>query len=179
MTIPTANESPAAPPRRRRGLKIAAIVAGVAVALLGGGAHYLYRSVEGTVMDAYAVWWAADLVIQHLETHQGAWPRSWEELQVTERSAYKGVASTNLDGSWTAEFRPRASIEELRTRLVIDFHVDPTQLLKHPPPSNGPPFQVIYLRDGRRRHFVGKEPSVMIREYLQWKARHDTVPTTP
>lgn len=178
MTIPAVNENPPAPLRRRRGWRITAIIAGIAIALLGG-AYYLFRSVERTVMDAYAVWRAADLVIQHLETHHGAWPRSWEELHATERSAHQGVASTKLDGSWTAEFRPRASIEELRTRVMIDFHVDPTQPLAHPPLSNGPPFRVIYLRDGRRQHFVGKEPNAMIREYLQWKARQDTVFITP
>ena len=47
-----------------------------AVAYIG---FHMWRTVT-QIPEAYAAWDAATLVIEHLDTHGGAWPRSWEEL---------------------------------------------------------------------------------------------------
>ena len=44
------------------------------------GVYSVFASVRAT-MDSYAVWDAALVVIHHMETHDGAWPRNWQELE--------------------------------------------------------------------------------------------------
>jgi hypothetical protein len=124
--------------------------------------------------DAYAVWWTADLVIDHMEKHDGSWPRSWDELRATSDQAYKGTVSTNRDGTMIAEFRPRDSIEELQQRVAIDWKADPKDLAKAGFKEKGPPFRVIWLRSGNSTHYSGKEPNEMILEYLKWKKKKIT-----
>ena len=90
---------------------------GVIIAVAAFFAYAVYQTNHVIVPNAYAVWWTADLVIDHMERHDGAWPRSWEELRLTSEQVYKGTASTNLDATMISEFRPRESIEELRQRV--------------------------------------------------------------
>ena len=68
------------------------------------------------------------------------------------------------------EFRPRASIEELQQRVQIDWTADPDQLVKADFKQSGPPFRVIWLRNGKSTHYSGKEPNAMILDFLKWKA---------
>jgi len=126
--------------------------------------------------NAYAVWWTADLVIEHMERHGGAWPQSWEELRATSDQAYKGAVSTNRDGIWIAESRPRARIDELQQRVEIDWNADPRELAKTDFTESGPPFRVIWLRNGRSTHYSGKEPNDMVLEYLKWRERQIAEP---
>jgi hypothetical protein len=152
----------------RRKRNIIGIVLAVLI-LLGGFIGWFGYQVIQIPTNAYAVWWTADLVIEHMEKHAGAWPRSWEEMQATSDQAYKGTTSTNRDGTWVAEFRPRASIEELQQRVVIDWSANPKELAKANFKTNGPPFRVIWLRNGKSTHYSGKEPNGMVLEYLKWK----------
>jgi len=123
--------------------------------------------------QAYAVWWTADLVIEHMEKHDGAWPRSWDELRTTSEQAYKGTISTNLyDGTVVAEFRPRDTIVELQHLVEIDWKANPIELKKAEFRDDGKaPFWVIWLKNGKNRHYVGREPNEMILGYLKQKAR--------
>ena len=91
------------------------ILLGMTGALLAVGTFFataIYQTTRVVVPNAYAVWWTADLVIEHMERNQGAWPRNWDELRLTSQQAYQGTTSTNREGTRIAEFRPRASIEE-------------------------------------------------------------------
>jgi hypothetical protein len=121
--------------------------------------------------DAYAVWWTADLVIEHMQKHGGAWPRSWDELRATSDQAYKGTVSTNRDGTMIAEFRPRDTIDELKQRVEIDWKADPRALAKAEFKERRPPFRVIWLRNGKTTHYSGKEPNDMVLDYLKWKEK--------
>lgn len=68
-----------------------------------------------------------------------------------------------------AEFRPRASIEELQQRVAIDWTANPNQFVQADFKQSGPPFRVIWLRNGKSTHYSGKEPNEIILEYLKWK----------
>jgi hypothetical protein len=144
---------------------------GIIIAVAAFFAYAVYQTTHVIVPNAYAVWWTADLVIDHMERHDGAWPRSWEELRLTSEQAYKGTASTNLDGTRIVEFRPRESIEELRQRVEIDWKADFKM--------TGPPFRVIWLRNGKSTHYSGKEPNEMILEHLKWKVKQKAEPGGP
>ncbi|MCW5557753.1 MAG: hypothetical protein KIT22_07970 [Verrucomicrobiae bacterium] len=147
----------------------------IALAITGGAFIVWFANQVAQVSpNAYAVWWTADLVIEHMETHAGAWPRNWEELRLTSEIADRGTTSTNHGNPWIAEFRPRASIEELQRRVEIVWQADPGQLVKSEFKPGEPPFQVIRLRNGKSHHYTGKEPNEMILDYLKWKQNEIT-----
>ena len=37
--------------------------------------------------------------------------------------------------------------------------------------ETGPPFRVIWLRNGKSTHYSGNEPNDMVLEYLKWKEK--------
>ena len=143
----------------------------IVIVIIAGcaGLDWLMTEVQKRPMEAYAVWWTADLVISHMEKHQGRWPTNWQELEATAEQVYKGVASTNKDGSVIFEMRPRADIQELQKTVEIDWHAKPSDLVQQPSPPSKPAFRVIRLKSGRSTHFEGAEPNQMIRDYLKLK----------
>jgi len=161
--------------RRKRNILI---VLAILLAVAGSLVWFGYQVVQ-VPKDAYAVWWAADLVIEHLEKHGGSWPRNWDELRATSEQAYKGTVSTNRDGTMIAEFRPRESIDELRQRVEIDWNADPKLLVKADFRQTSGPFRVIWLRNGKSTHYVGREPNEMVLEYLKWKQNEDATQGGP
>ena len=158
--------------RRKRNIIV------IAVALLLAGTGFIVwfgYQVSQVSRNAYAVWWTADLVIDHMEKHGGSWPRSWDQLRLTSDQAYKGTASTNRDGTRIVEFRPRDTIDELKQRVEIDWKADPKTLANADFKRTGPPFRVIWLRIGRSTHYSGKEPNDMVLEYLKWKEKEKKI----
>ncbi len=127
----------------------------VILALLGGAVavYYGYRAIKAT-QDAYAVEWVAGMVIEYMETHDGAWPRNWEDL----RTPYETCAQ-RAGGPW--------SFEKLRDRVDVDWGADPAQLATAPDIGAEPPFKVIWLRSGRQTHWESQEPNRMILDYLR------------
>jgi hypothetical protein len=154
----------------RRKRNIIVIVIAVLLAGVGFVVWFGYQVMQ-VPRDAYAVWWTADLVVEHMEKHGGSWPRSWDELRVTSEQAYKGTASTNRDGTMIVELRPRDSIDELKQRVEIDWKADTKKLTQADFKEKGPPFRVIWLRNGKSTHYSGKEPNDMVLEYLKWKEK--------
>jgi len=128
--------------------------------VLGSGswcAYAAYVSATRTVPNAYAVWRAADIVVQFMASHNGDWPKSWDDL----RGPYEEVE--RITGS-----RPYPlTFGEVRQRVEIDFSAAPAVLAKARPSWNTPPFRVIHLRSGGTEFWQGHEPNTMILEYLR------------
>lgn len=153
---------------RRRlilGLGMAALAIAVWVAVV------FVRAVLDVPRQAYAVWWTADLVVAYMESHEGAWPRGWEDLRPLTEVATEVSETKEPDGNVIVEFRPKAGIQELQRYVEVDWSADPGELLRVPRREAGPPFRVIYLRNGRTTHYEGREPNQMILEYLEVKHR--------
>lgn len=130
------------------------VVAGCAVVLsIYFSAVSLIRYVEDKVSDAYAVEWVVTVVIDHMETHDGAWPQNWDDL----RAAY-----SRYGNPW--------DFDDLRSRVCVDFDADPEKLVLAEPRPDGPPFRVVYLCRGGDTHGVGGEPNQRILDYLKRKA---------
>jgi hypothetical protein len=136
---------------RRRTILLAALALALS---LGGGALYLARRTANAIGDAYAGWWVADMVIEHMETHDGAWPRGWDDL----REPYETCVRRSGQ-PWT--------FEQLRSRVDVDWGADPVQLAASLGDGPGPPFRVIWLRSGGHNHWEGREPNRMIYDYLR------------
>jgi hypothetical protein len=143
----------------------------VIVAIAVWASVVFIRAVLDVPRQAYAVWWTADLVIAYMERHDGAWPRDWEDLRALAEGATEVTESTEHDRRVIVEFRPHANIEELQRPVLIDWDAKPEELLRAPRKEGGPPFRVIYLRNGKSTHYEGREPNQMILEYLEWKHR--------
>jgi hypothetical protein len=136
---------------KRRRILLAAVI----LALLGGAGavYYVYRAIAAT-HDAYAVEQVADMAIVYMETHDGAWPRNWEDL----RTPYETCINRS-SRPWT--------FEKLRARVDVDWEADPAQLATAPDTGAEPPFKVIWLRSGRQTHWRDHEPNRMILDYLR------------
>ena len=89
-----------------------------------------------SIDDAYAQWGAENLVIEYMESHEGQWPRSWEDLQPLYTDAKAKV------GGWT--------IEKFRGRIGIDFEADAGELrrlsIETDSKAGSIPFHVIWPR---------------------------------
>jgi hypothetical protein len=125
----------------------------LAVAAAGGAAWFARRTAE-TVRDAYAAEWVAGMVVEHMRTNGGAWPRGWDDL----RAPYESVAA-RAGRPW--------SFEQLRERVEVDWAADPARLADAPDGGPGPPFRVIWLRNGGDAHWQGREPNRVVLEHLR------------
>ena len=84
-----------------------------AVAYIG---FHMWRTVT-QIPEAYAAWDAATLVIEHLDTHGGAWPRSWEELFAAATTLPRN--GRRLQGT---------SPDRLAKLVRIDWNADPREM---------------------------------------------------
>ena len=137
------------------------VLAVIVFGMVAAGYSFITRMMDAT-RDAYAGWNVAGLIQQHMDAHNGAWPRNWDDLHETHRTARPPLSST---------------FENLRTRCEVDFTADPAKLAAMPLPPNGsPPFKVVWLRNGKSTHWEGSEPNELLWAYLQ--TRSTTRPTT-
>ena len=107
---------------------------------------------------------AAAMVIEHLRTHQNAWPKHWNDLQ----DDYEIVAKR-----WGLN----QTFAQLKRRVGIVWDADPDVLRSAESGTNGePPFHVIWAIDGSSDLEVweNEEPNQMIWNYLNgiMKADH-------
>jgi hypothetical protein len=115
--------------------------------------YSVYQAFQ-SMRDAYLVWHAAAMVIDHMRTHHNRWPSSWDELR-----------QANPDPSESGGFQ---NFEEVRKRITIDWAAQPGSLVKADyQDEEAPPFRVIYLRNGKIRYWTGYEPNHVIWHYLQ------------
>jgi hypothetical protein len=138
--------------RFRIPLKSVLIVVTIGLVLL---AVTWYWSFSNFMRDLYTPCQALNLVIEHMETHNGAWPRSWDELHET------FVKSGNWRGSDWSEF-PR--------RVGIDFKADPAKLADSNEENGVPPFHVIWslaYPDGP----LPTRPNELLLQYLREQNR--------
>jgi hypothetical protein len=106
--------------------------------------------------NAYAQWGAADMVIDFMEKHHGRWPRSWEDL----RGAFE--AGGGRVGGW--------SFEKYRSRIWIDWDVEPRSLEAAAVQEKRPSFDVIHPADGINVHIGDMEANQLLYRYFRQKA---------
>jgi hypothetical protein len=134
------------PDEKRRGWRL--IVASVFVlVILASGGFFAYRTNEG-IRNSYAVWWVADMVIEHLKANDNAWPKGWDDL----RKPYE-TCVLRSGRPW--------SFDELRDRVDVDWGADAKSRL-----TTDQTTRVIWLRDGTNAYWENHEPNRLIREYL-------------
>ena len=128
------------------------IVIALVLIVVGAGVWFAY-TMHRTIHNSYAVWWAADMVIEHLKANDNQWPQNWDELRDDYDTCVKRSGQP-----WT--------FNEIRQRVTIDFDTDADELLEKARGLNQPNFSVIRLSDGTDSHWSGHEPNTIILKYL-------------
>ena len=132
------------------------IVAAVAVV---AAMCYFANHVNQTMRNAYAVWWVAGMVVDHMIANDGQWPENWEDL----RDDYQSCVQRSGQ-PWP--------LDELMHRVRVDWDVDPRELTNQQ--SDGvADFRVIWLADGSRAYWAGEEPNQIILDYLNQRGDFD------
>ncbi len=119
-----------------------------------------YFALDNGLRNIYGSASAAPLVIEHMRTHDGRWPRNWDELHQT---------------YLVMERKPWSPWEDLHDRTEIDFEVDPAKLAKMKSDGQGAPFCVIWARRKKVDHYPGTiDPNQQVFEYLrsEYSVRH-------
>lgn len=130
-------------------------------AVLGYCGFRTWRLVAQGIPEAYAGWDCATLVVEHMATHGGAWPRNWEELL---------AAATALpDGNRFLHGCSMNDVQKIRALVRVDWTADPKQLSRAQRRDDDPPFMVITRADGSALQTIweGTEPNTLVWEYLQ------------
>jgi hypothetical protein len=109
------------------------------------------------VDDAYALWGSGDMVVNHMEDHEGRWPRGWDDLR-----PYFDAGGGRV-GGW--------SFDEYQRRVAIKWDVDPAALKAAARKSAVPTFRVITPRDGLGGTIGGHEPNDMLYRYFRKRTR--------
>ena len=125
----------------------------VAVAAVVSFAVATMLGINNTIRGSYAVWWVADMCIEHMKANDGDWPRNWDDL----RDDYQTCVARSGQ-PWT--------FDELSSRVEVDWDANPIGLLPLSDDS-AVNLRVIWLRNGSDSHWSGREPNTMILDYLK------------
>jgi hypothetical protein len=140
-------------------------VVGISSVLLLGlviAAVWIYVQVLERPQEAYAVQYTAELLIEYLKTHTNQWPRSWSDLHTTKIGDQDYFRTfENQTGGY------KSFLDDLERTVAVDFSVTTAQLRAATQSSSEAPFRVVWLRSGRRTHWVGLEPNELVATYIR------------
>ena len=95
---------------RRWGIILVAAV-GAGFALLGWFLFVVLQAQSEMIRDAYCQDWASAAIVRYMDDNEGQYPRNWDDL----RQPFAQVTADDQSFSF----------EEVRSRVTIDFNVDP------------------------------------------------------
>ena len=136
---------------RIRTLLIIVAVAAVAAFMISS-----VLQVKNVIRNGYSQWWVADMVVLHLDANNNEWPKNWDDL----RDDFQTCVTNARGQPW--EF------QELRSRVEIDWDANPNDLIGQQT-GGAPTFRAIWLTDGTRSSWGGREPNQIVLDYLNSK----------
>lgn len=154
------HHSPSLPPvmtrRKRIIVALTKALVGFAIAMVCWTAFRLYRVVKVGIPEAYAAWTTADLIIDHVQTHDGAWPAGWTDLNLAARQRLQNGEALRCDP------------QDLPELVSVDWGFDPVAWMATNPQDTGFTARIVTRTDGGafRTVWHGAEPNEMILEYL-------------
>ena len=126
----------------------------VIVILFIVGAGLVAYDIDQRIRNAYAVWWVAGMVIEHLKANDDHWPGSWDDL----RDDYDTCVQQSGQ-PWQCE--------DLRGRVTVDFKTDTTVLKAHVEANENAQLRVIWLSNGSDVHWQSRDPNRLVADYLK------------
>ena len=126
----------------------------------------IWRTVT-QIPEAYAAWDTASLVIEYMETHDGVWPKSWDEL-------FSAAQTLPTENRILHEYSTNTlnTLDKIAQLVRIDWTADPHQLAQAKPEPDSIPFRVVTRADGSdfTTLWSGAEPNTLIWQYLNKKS---------
>ena len=125
----------------------------------------IWRLVSKGIPEAYAAWDCASLIEEYMDTHDGAWPRSWDALFSAARTLPQG-GDRMLRGHTTND------LHRIKELVRVDWTSDPKKLSLVKCEGESIPFHVVTRPDGSAFPTIwsGKEPNTLIWKFLKEKA---------
>lgn len=117
----------------------------------------IYRMVKVVIPHSYAAWATVDLLIEYMETHDGKWPRAWNDLG----SARDGLVQKGRNIYY--------QFERLPAVVKIDWNADPAALAKSVQAEGESALKVVTQPDGSRlesRWGSDTEPNRKVARYV-------------
>lgn len=138
----------------KRVLLAVAALALVTILFIG---YSIFRVVQVVIPHSYAAWETGDLMLAYLETHDGRWPRGWEDLR-------------EADAILRQRGRPiYCAFDQLPGIVKIDWSVDPEALARLAVSNTNFRLKVVTQTNGSRLEAnwgQDTEPNAKIRRYL-------------
>jgi hypothetical protein len=121
-----------------------------AAAYFGYSVFYTWRHIR----EAYAAWDTGTLLVEYMESHDGRWPSSWDDLLSVVRSA--SADQVKLYGTGTNQEEVALSLAK---SVAVDWTFDPSGSSNQSPVTrhDGTKFPVLWQ---------GADPNKMVRRYL-------------
>jgi len=141
--------------------RILIAVALLVVAIVACMGFRVWRVVSRGIPDAYAAWDCATLIVEYMDTHDGVWPKSWEDVF--------SAAETLPRGDRALRGHSINNLDQIALRVRVDWNANPRQLAAAKPKGEDIPFHVITRADGSDFPTVwsGKEPNTLIWRHLK------------
>ena len=120
--------------------------------------YQVYHLAYVLIPNSYAAWTTGDLIVEYIDTHEGKWPRRWDDLRVAEQSLKRRGQNVYWD------------FEKLPQMIQVDWTANPVALAKLQARSNEVPFEVVTKLDGSKVDAVwgeDREPNRKIYVYLK------------
>ena len=138
-----------------RKVRVWACVIVLVALVIGAGlaCYWFVAKATDRVVDEYAALQATDMLIAFMRTHQGEWPKRWEDL----RDVYEVVA---------AQGESSCTFDKLNEIVWIDFEITPDELKEQARWRGGRHRTFLRLRSGRAPVWFGVDMNKKILEYL-------------
>ena len=123
----------------KRVLSLLLVVVGLYAVHAG---YSIYRMVAVRIPHSYAAWATGDLLVEYMETHEGSWPRGWEDLKKAEESLVKKGRNIYYD------------FDKLPAMVKIDWSAEPSILAKEALADGASSLKAVTRLDGSRLEAV-------------------------
>jgi hypothetical protein len=124
----------------------------------------IWRTACRGVSEAYAAWDCALLLVEYMETHDGTWPGSWEDLL--------SAAQTLPNSDRMLRGHTADNVHKIAEFVRVDWDADPRKLAQATLAGEDVPFRVVTRLNGAPFSMVweGAEPNTLVWEYLKSRA---------
>ena len=125
---------------------------------------HAWRTVTYGIPEAYAAWDCATLAIEFMDTHDGAWPKSWDDLF--------SAAQTMTNGTRVLRGQSAGNIEVISDLTRVVWDADTQGLLNVKDEDVALRSPVITRPDGKAFEpvWADAEPNAMIWDYLKTRS---------
>ena len=115
----------------------------------------------------YAAWDTANLIVEHLDTHDGQWPKSWDDLiAAADTLPRDGRRLYFVDGEIN-------HFEDLPKLVAVDWNADPETIAQVEREDVSEAVRVVTRADGGDIRVMFADPNGIIWGYLRERSQSE------